>query len=308
MKTKLTALLTILAVITIPWIMAAQTPAQERASGRNGRSTSINVSGDQPIVSCGDIQVTYERQPAITEESEMTLPASQVSTLRAQMANGGIYLSGWDRMEYSVKTCKAAPKDDPNASGTLREITTSNAGGQLSVNGPSGREWTANLIIMAPRLSTLALRTSNGPLQLRDLAGNIQLNATNGPISLNNVGGFVQAATVNGPISEKASSGDHRLTANNGPIHVGLSGTRWDGPGLEASTQNGPLSISIPNGYDSGISIQTSDRSPVSCQAPVCAAATRSLSARSVIRLGNGDPTVRLSTMNGPLTIQAAKE
>ena len=237
----------------------------------------------------------------------MTLPLSQVSALRVQLSNDGIYLNGWDRNEYSIKTCKAVPEDDPDSRGTLREITTSNAGGRITVNGPDGRDWVANLIIMAPRLSTMDLQTRNGPLQLRDLAGNIQLNASNGPISLDNVGGIVQAATTNGPISVKGASGDHRLTATNGPIHVALSGSRWDGPGLEASTQNGPLTISVPDGYGSGIRIQASGGPPVSCNAPACAGATRSSSSPEIIRVGGGEPVVRLSTVNGPLSIQAAR-
>jgi hypothetical protein len=301
MKTKSILLLTMVAVVSLPLMMDAQGP-------RKGRSTSTNVNGNQPVTNCGDIQVMFDRRPAMTEETEMMLPPSQVSTLRAQMANSGIYLSGWDRNEYSVKTCKAVPDDDPSPSATLREITTNNANGRLSVNGPAGREWMANLIIRVPRLSNLDLQTQNGPLQVRDVAGNIQLNATNGPISLDNVGGSVQATTTNGPISLKGATGDHRLMATNGPIHVGLSGSRWDGPGLEASTQNGPLTVSIPNAYDSGIRIQASDHSPVSCKVPACAAATRSPSSPTIIRIGNGEPIVRLSTVNGPLSIQAAKD
>src|SRR5439155_25628562 len=183
METKRTPLLTILRLIALPLITDAQ-------SRRTGRSSGASVDSDRQVTNCGDIRVTYDRRPAITGETEMTLPPSQVSNLQAQMSNGGIYLSGWDRNEYSVKTCKAVPDDDPNASSALREITTSNANGRISVSGPNGREWMANLIIRAPRLSSLDLQTRNGPLQLRDLAGNIRLSASNGPISLDNVGGF----------------------------------------------------------------------------------------------------------------------
>jgi len=300
MKRKL-ALVLMLAVMAFPLLMDAQ-------NRRSRRSNSFSVDGDGPVTDCGDLRMTYDRRPAITEETAMTLPASQVSALRAQTSNSGIYLTGWDRNEYSVKTCKAVPDDDPNAVGTLREITTSYANDRLSVNGPNDRKWVANLIIMAPRLSPLDIQTTNGPLQLRDLAGNIHVSASNGPIGLDNVGGSVQATTANGPISIKGASGDHRLTATNGPIHVGLSGSRWDGPGLEVSTKNGPLSVSIPNNYASGIQIEVSDHSPVSCTAPACRGATRRLSSPSIIRIGNGDPIVRLSTGNGPLSIQAAKD
>jgi hypothetical protein len=239
----------------------------------------------------------------------MTLPSSQVSNLRLQNEKGGVYINGWDRNEYSARTCKAVPDDDPNPTATLREITTTNTtNGQLAVNGPSGREWVANLIIMVPRLSKMEIETQNGPLQLRDLAGNIHLSATNGPISLRNVGGVVETTTTNGPISLVGGSGDHRVTAANGPVHISLSGSRWDGPGLEVSTKNGPLSLSIPDAYGSGIRIQASDHSPVNCKAPACAGAIKTLSSPSIIQIGNGDPIVRLSTLNGPLSIQAGKD
>ena len=294
-------LLLMIAVMACPLLIDAQ-------NRRTRRSNSFNVDRDRPVTNCGDIRVTYDRRPAITEETEMTLPASQVSTLRAQASNSGIYLSGWDRNDYSVKTCKAVPDDDPNASGTLREITTSYANGLLTVNGPNDREWTASLIIMAPRLSALDLQSTNGPMQLRDVAGNIQVRASNGPVGLVNVGGSVQTTTTNGPISLRGASGDHRLTATNGPIHVGLSGAGWDGPGLEVSTRNGPLSLSIPDNYGSAIQIQVSEHSPVSCKAPACQAVTQSLRSPGIIRLGDGEPIVRLSTVNGPLSIQAARE
>jgi hypothetical protein len=259
------------------------------------------------VTDCRAIQVSYDRQAAITEESEMSLPASQVPTLKTQMGNGGVYINGWDRNEYSVRTCKAVP-DDPNATATLREInTTTNGSGLLTVNGPNDKEWTVNLIVMAPRLSHLDIETQNGPLQLSELAGVIRLSATNGPIGLHNIGGVVDATTTNGPISLKGASGDQRVTAVNGPVSIELSGNRWDGPGLQVSTRNGPLSVGIPDGYSSGIAVQTSDRSPVNCKASVCAGATRTLNSPSTIRIGSGEPVVRLSTANGPLSIQSAK-
>ena len=301
MKTKLSAALTLFALIGLASAMGAQRL-------RTGRSTSTETNDDRPITSCGDIRVTYNRRPAVTAEAEMTLASSQVANLRLENAKGGMYVNGWDRNEYSVRTCKAVPDDDPNAAATLGEITTTNANGQLSVNSPSGREWVANLIIMVPRLSKMDLQTQNSPMQLRDLAGNIRLSATNGPVSLRNVGGVVETTTTNGPISLIGASGDHRVRANNGPVHVILSGSRWDGPGLEVTTENGPLSLSVPDTYGSGIRIQASEHSPVSCRAAACAGARRTVSSPTVIELGNGDQIVRLSTSNGPLSIQQGKD
>jgi len=273
------------------------------------RSTNANVDHNGPVSGCGDLHATFDRKPAITEETQMTLSPGQVQVLRAQTSNSGIYVMGWDHNEYSVTTCKAVTADDPNVSQTFRDITTTFSNGQISVDGPNGggNRWMATLIMMVPRISSLNLKTGNGPLQVRDLAGVIQLNAANGPISLNNVGGSVQATTANGPISVTNSSGDHRLSATNGPIHVTLSGNRWDGPGLEASTHNGPLSIAIPDSFSSAIRIEGSDRSPMSCSSALCGQAVRSLASPGVISIGSGEPVVRLSTVNGPVSIQASR-
>src|SRR5215471_1930146 len=131
-------------------VLAALAPAVHSQGRRSNRSASVNVERDRPVANCGDIRVTYDRQPAVSEETEMSLPPSQVATLRTRLSNGGIYVNGWDRGEYSVKTCKAVP-DDSNATGTLRDIsTTSNGNGELTVTGPNDRDWTANLIIMVP--------------------------------------------------------------------------------------------------------------------------------------------------------------
>jgi len=268
------------AVTLLPLI----TDAQNR---RN--SASLSMDSGRTVTSCSDLRVTYDRRPALADEAEMSLSQSQVSELQIQTSDSGIYVTGWDRNEYSIKTCKAVPPDAPDAPGTLREITTTNSNGRISVDGPAGRDWMANLIVRVPRGSGMNLQTVNGPLQLRDLAGTIRVTASNGPISLQNVGGSVQATTANGPIA------------------VRLSGSRWEGPGLEASTQNGPLSVSIPDAYGASIRIQTSGHSPVRCRAPLCAGTTGSFSSPGVIQIGNGDSNVRMSTVNGPISIGAAR-
>jgi len=296
MKKTILLLHVVLAIAAVSVLVHAQ--------GRRNRSVNRNGNGG-PVTNCGDIGITFDREPALTEETELSLRTSQVTMLKPQMTNGGIYINGWDRNEYSVKTCKAVPKDDPDAAATLREITTvSNGSGQLTVNGPAGRDWMANLIIMVPRLTNMEVETRNGPVQLRDMAGVIRLTATNGPLDLSNVGGVVEANTTNGPISSRGGSGDQKVSAVNGPVHVELSGRQWDGPGLQVSTRNGPLSLSVPDGYVSAITAQTSERSPVNCSARLCAGATRSNGSPVVIRIGSGEPVVRVSTSNGPLSIQ----
>src|SRR5262249_58146928 len=115
MRSNLTLLLlAMFALIGLSLAISAQ-------SSRNSRSISTNVSDDRAVTTCGDIRTTFDRRTAITEEAEMILPSSQVSSLRLQNAKGAVYINGWDRNEYSVRTCKAVPDDDTNPTVTLRD-------------------------------------------------------------------------------------------------------------------------------------------------------------------------------------------
>jgi hypothetical protein len=71
---------------------------------------------------------------------------------------------------------------------------------------------------------------------------------------------------ANGPVSLKGSSGDVKIHAVNGPLTIALAGTRWDGKGLEADAKNGPLTLKVPDGFSSGVRVETSSHAPFSCR------------------------------------------
>ena len=76
MKTRIAPLLAMVALI----VLSSTIDAQNR---RTNRSANTNINKNGAVTECGDIRVTYDRRPAITEETQMSLAASQVSTLRA---------------------------------------------------------------------------------------------------------------------------------------------------------------------------------------------------------------------------------
>ena len=153
------------------------------------------------------------------------------------------------------------------------------------------------------------LEAGNGPISVRDFDGVLTAHAQNGPLALKNVSGEVDASTSNGPISVSGSSGTMKLAASNGPLTIGLDGTGWVGGGLEAATKNGPLTLKIPRGYGSSVVVEKRGRGPISCRAEGCGRVA-DLDARDwsdepqTIELGSGPAAVRLSTVNGPVTIK----
>ena len=156
---------------------------------------------------------------------------------------------------------------------------------------------------MVPRVSAMDVRTQYGGIQLRELAGNIRVSSVDGPIALVRVGGIVDTTSTNGPLTLMGVSGNQRATATNGPVTVHLAGNHWDGPGLGLSATNGPVSLWIPDVYSSPVEVQTSQRSRVNCKAPVCAELTATSASPGLIRIGNGEPILRLSATNGSFSL-----
>jgi DUF4097 and DUF4098 domain-containing protein YvlB len=123
--------------------------------------------------------------------------------------------------------------------------------------------------------------------------------------------GTINARTTNGPVSVSGGSGQVKLDATNGPISVKLSGTSWDG-NLDASTQNGPLSLKLPRGFRTGVLVQALGGGPITCRAAGCPDLRASRYDRHEdrprrIELGSGPQNVRVSTVNGPVSVKESE-
>ncbi len=274
-------------------------------------SSSLTTRDDDEAGGCSQIHLNFDDRETVRSEQHLTIPSSQGQTLSVTAAeNGGIRVIGGDGSEYDVAVCKVAAGDDrESAQGRLASISASVRNNELSVSGPGGGDWTAYLIIRAPRNAAMVLAAHNGPISLRNLSGAVKARSINGPIALKECSGDIQATTTNGPISLSGSGGKLRLKTENGPISVDLSGSQWKEDGLEARTENGPLSLKVPAGYGSGVRVEASGHSPMRCSAAVCGQAQRSWDdEHRFIVLGSSSPAVRMSTVNGPVSVESSGE
>jgi hypothetical protein len=277
-----------------------------RAQERRHRSTTISTSGEKGITDCEQVRMRIGDGETVRSQLMQTVPRSAISTLQIHSSkNGGIQVQGWSRDEYSITACLAAAGDRANdAKALLDQLKLSVSDGKVTVEGPSPQDWIAYLIIQAPNGAVLDLTSQNGPIGVSDFSGNIQARNQNGPISFHDVSGQVRAEVQNGPITVRGSGGDFHLSAQNGPLTVELDGSQWSGGELEGSTQNGPLTLKLPESYLSSVRIDASKHSPVECRAIQCQQAVRTWDRPSVIEFGGGStPVIRLSTINGPVTI-----
>ncbi len=276
--------------------------ASAALAGSGNHSMSVSTHGGSPA-GCSDLDVTIEHRAALRAEQVLTIAAPAGSALRIQAApNSGVYVEASDRRDVLVLACKAARTPEDLAGIRLRFEN-----GVLTATGPDEEPWIASLLVQVPRSAALDLDASNGPLSLRGLTGRVTAQTRNGPIQVKDCPGDIEARAQNGPIQLSGSGGNVRVETQNGPISVKLTGSSWAGPGLEARAQNGPLSLRIPDGYQSGAVVESAGHSPFRCKGGACDRARRlgGDDGRRV-ELGAGAPVVRLSTVNGPVSIASA--
>lgn len=284
----------------------------------HGSSVNITMDSDRTVRTCEDIRIEFDHRPARRAEDVFKLSA--VSPLRVRLpVNSGIRVWGSARSDFAVTVCKAAGRAED-----LEAIRVSPEGSGLAFHGPGSEDWVTYLLVEAPRDAELDLeakngsigvdgtsgkitaRTTNGPIGLSNCSGAIDANAQNGPISIEGCTGTGEARAVNGPVHISGDSGTYRLSTQNGPISVELAGDRWKGS-LDARAVNGPLSLKIADGYRSGVVVETNGHGPVSCPDSACRAARRTFDDDSRrIEFGESEPVVRLSTRNGPVSVERA--
>jgi len=269
------------------------------ASRHGHRGLSMSIDDDGVVNDCSQMRVTIDDRPAV--RAEEIVPVGSLRSLAVHAPqNGGIYVVGSQSGGYGVKACKAAAFDS-----ALNDIRVRVSGNEVTADGPDDGTWVVYFIVQAPRGAALDLRSQNGPIALRSVNGAVNATAINGPISLKESSGTMNIETTNGPISLDGGSGSTKLNAQNGPITVKLRGTSWDGS-LEAHTQNGPVALRMPASFRSGVVVESEGRGPVSCRSEACRQARRTWDDEDnrKIELGSGATVVRLSTVNGPVSVR----
>lgn len=249
--------------------------APARAFQKNERESSLSCNdnwGDRRLVANCNIK-------------EQTLSARSLVNVDARQ-NGGVSIKGWDRGDILMRAriiARALTEEEARALADQIRIDT---GSQIRAEGPQARRdsyWDVSYEIFVPRQTDLTLETYNGGIGITEVRGRINFTALNGGVSLRRLGGSVNGRTTNGG------------------INVDLTGDRWDGEGINVETTNGGVNIYIPDGYNAHLETGTVNGGldvgiPLVLQGRI----THDIS----VNLGNGGPTVRVSTTNGGVRIK----
>ena len=288
--------------------LAAALPA--RADGLNFTN---NYDGDQRVESCSDMQMTFwktapGKDGVVTAHRSQSLSLGSASKpLRVEVSDRG-YIHVQPSMDgkFSALVCMAAGATSSNAAEAILDgLNVESRDGHLTVKGSDNDQWAAMIVLSVPAGTSLDLSATNGGLQLSDVEGRFTLRTENGPIGMRHASGVVVAQTENGPIQFVGHAGDVRLTLQNGPLDVKLDAPRWSGKGLDASTQNGPVTLTAPNDMKSGVQVTGSQGSPATWNGTALPIGQPGGSRR--YRFGGDEIMVRLSTERGPMDIKGPR-
>ncbi|HSJ23923.1 MAG TPA: hypothetical protein VK929_04500 [Longimicrobiales bacterium] len=263
---------------------------------------SVLAAGAAPALAQQDDmewQRNCERQ---AQRSERAV-ACQVRPLTTTMAAGALSVDAGQNGGISVAGSTARTGSDVRFSARIQAqaATAERAAeiadavriratpGRISAEGLvtySGESWTVSYHVEVPGEANLELQAVNGPLAVRDVNGRIRAVTVNGPVVLDNLAGEVH------------------VRAQNGPLTVRLAGARWDGAGLDAETRNGPVSISMPDGYSAALETGTVN-GPMSTSIPLTVVGQVRRGGYIRTTLGSGGAPIRVVTTNGPATIRS---
>ena len=262
----------ILALAVLPCVGGAQQSDDEWLQDcmeRNNRGRLVN--------SC-DVRVM-----------QMAAPGGAIRVSPGQ--NGGISIEGWTGRGVEVHARIQGRAETEAEARAIADAVRIVTGASIGATGPeSTREadWLVSFVVFVPVNSDVELSTQNGPLSVRGVTGAMSLETNNGPLALRDVGGNVYARTVNGPLS------------------VSLSGTSWQGAGLDAETQNGPISLSVPDGFNAQLETG-SNNGPFSSDIGLTVRDFRGRMRGPIsATLGSGGAPIRVITSNGPVSIRRA--
>ena len=150
---------------------------------------------------------------------------------------------------------RVTARSQSEAKSIASQIRTVVRGGEVYVEGPRSDDdvqWSASIYAMVPRKSDLRVGTRNGPLSVEDVRGDMDLQTSNGPLTLRDLAGSVRARTSMGCLRSLSMD----------PDGMGQ---------VSACTTNGPLTISVPDGYNARLETGTTN-GPVSLGFPMTVA------------------------------------
>ena len=218
---------------------------------------------------------------------EVTIPSPRGTLVVDGRANGGINVIGTNRRDVLViAKIQSNARSEERAEAIARQIRIRTEDGRVTAEGPETRNnewWSVSFEIEVPAQSDLELFANNGGIAVAEVTGTLRMETRNGGIHLEAVNGDVTAFTTNGG------------------LQVILAGDTWIGKGLDATTTNGGVRLTLPRNYSARLETGTRNGG-IDIDFPVTVQGR--LGRHITTDLGRGGPLIRVITTNGGVDVR----
>lgn len=225
---------------------------------------------------------SFHAQSKDQEQRELSLNGIDLLKVTAS-DEGGVAIRGWNRPFARLIVCRyAVAHTKAQANRVLGSITVSSANGEISASGPpidTNQAWWVNMILYVPRRHTVDIRAASGGVAIRNMSGNVTAHATSGGISV------VQ------------SSGRYKISTN----HGGITLDRVTG-NIEATSHDGAIALKLPLPNEQSVEAKIAEGGEILCTLRGCEGGQWGAGRRQ-LRIGAGNPDIRLSTVAAPIII-----
>jgi DUF4097 and DUF4098 domain-containing protein YvlB len=270
---------------------------------------------------CGFPPIMPDMQPLHEATRTLIVEHESESALQVQTTNGSVSVEKDDRQDVEiVARLKATSPERLEATKIVAQRTEE---GALDVHidwadGKRQNREGCSFEIRLPDADGVHLRSSNGKLSAKGLAGPADLGTSNGAIEVHQHNGSLTVRTSNGKIVAKGVQGDLELNSSNGPIEATDAlaavqaktsngplkiGLAPESPGpIKLDTSNGPVSVDLGPAFVGQLKMTTSN-GPIKADNLPGARLLSSDKNRLELAFGDSEQESSIRTSNGPIDV-----
>ena len=227
------------------------------------------------------------------EKFEQTYPFSKTGNVRVSNVNGSITVEAWDRDEIRLEATKIADSKEALADVEIRVDSTADS---FSVEADYKNRWNDKRNDNRPRKLEVEFRLSVPRTAVLN-----EIETVNGSVTVSNFTNVTKISAVNGNVMATNIRGTANLSTVNGQVNADFD--RVDGSSkINLSTVNGTVSLIVPSDVNATIRADSLNGN-ITNDFGLPVRKGQYVGRDLYGRVGSGDAQIKLSSVNGRLSI-----
>jgi len=165
----------------------------------------------------------------------------------------------------------------------------------------------ARLIVTVPARTGLEASSGDGRIEVRDLAGDLNVHTGDGAIRLEHVTGAVEARSGDGSIAVDGAVRRLQLRSGDGRVVVRAGSAPAADGEWDIVTGDGSVVLEVPEGFGAELDATTGDGRVNVSDLPFDGASGSRHHGVARGRIGQGGPSIRIRTGDGSIVVRRAE-